>query len=69
MTSSATTQNHILGLGLAHPNICNLLEGVRGLVLHNDNRRTYMTWKNNRISKRSLDEGPVIMVYQKPERP
>ena len=51
LTSSANTQAHILGLGLVHPNICNLLEGARGLVLHNDNRRTYMTWENNRLSR------------------
>ena len=36
MTNSATTQTHILSLGLAHPNscpICDLLEFEKGLVL------------------------------------
>lgn len=57
--NSATIQTHIQGFQLAHPNIYlpiyDLLGCIKGLAL----------W--SQLSKRSFDEGPVLMVYKKPE--
>jgi hypothetical protein len=55
---------------LACPNIypiCELLEGMKGPVLQNQNCRISMTQGNNRMSERSLGEDPVLKVQQKPE--
>lgn len=66
MTRSALTQIHILDRGLAHTTSCTinvLLDCARGLVLWNDGSGILMTLGNNRISKRSFNEGPVMMLY------
>ena len=66
--SSATTQTHILGLGLAHSiiyPIFDLLECVKGLVLWNKNPRISMTRDNSTIAERSFGEGPVVTVCQR----
>lgn len=70
MTSSVTTQAHILGLELAHPNIYtiyDLLESVKGLVLQNGSHRVFMTWGSNTIFKRSFHESPVMVVCHRAE--
>ena len=70
LISSPTIQTYILGLGLSHPKsspIYALLECAKGPVPQNNNCRTYMTGAaTGRISD-SSDDGPVMMIYQKPE--
>ena len=63
-------QAHIQGFELVYPNIYSiydLLECVKGPVLRSHSHRISMTQGNSQVSKRSLGEGPVLMVYQKPE--
>ena len=43
-----------------------LLECMEGLVLLIQNYRISMAWGNNRISKRSLSEVPVLIEWPKP---
>lgn len=43
------------------------LEHMKGLALRNYGSRISRTQGNGRISQRSLSEGPVPMLYQKPE--
>ena len=65
LTNSATIQAQIQGFELAHPNIYpiyELLECMKGLVLQIQNYRISMTQGNNRISKRSPSEDPVLIV-------
>ena len=68
LTNSATTQAH--GFKLAQPTmhiIFELLEYVKGPVPLIQRCRISMTQGNNRITGRSPDEDPVLMVSQKPE--
>ncbi|KAL6087619.1 hypothetical protein STEG23_034499 [Scotinomys teguina] len=61
-------QTYILGLESAHPYSCliyDLLEREKELVLQTIATRS--SWGNSGISKRSFDEDPVMMVYQKSE--
>jgi hypothetical protein len=54
---------------LAHPKtytICEPLELIKGLVLLFQSCRISMTQGNNRITGRSQDEDPILMVSQKP---
>lgn len=72
LANSTTTQSHNQSSDLALPNlypICDLLEGVKGLVLWNHSRKISRSCGKSRISERSFGEGSVLMVYQKPERP
>ena len=65
LTNSATTQAQIQGFELAHPNIYpiyELLECMKGPVLQIQSCRISMTQGNNRISKRSPSEDPVLIV-------
>ncbi|KAL6057361.1 hypothetical protein STEG23_019256 [Scotinomys teguina] len=58
------------GYELPQPNIhsiCDLLEHVKGQVLHTQSYRIARTQGNNSISKGSRSEGPVSMVKQKPK--
>ena len=55
MTSSATSQTHILCPGLPHRNfypICGLLECTKELVLWSNNHRLSMTQGSSRISEK-----------------
>ena len=69
-SSQATTETHILNLGLAHSNIfpiCDLLKCVKGLVLQNNDCRIHIAWGNSRIPRRSDNsECPLIIVCQRP---
>lgn len=71
LTKSATTQTHIQGFHLAHPNICRICDlrewSLKGVVLCIYSCTIFITWGNSRISKRSFDEGPVLLVYQRPK--
>lgn len=52
LSSSATTETYILGLGLAHPNIYpiyDLLQHIEGLVLQNVSHTISMIWGNKRM--------------------
>ena len=64
LTSSDTSQAQIQGFELAHPNIYpinELLECMKVLVLQIQKYRIFMTQGNNRISKRSPSEVPVLI--------
>ncbi|KAL6035210.1 hypothetical protein STEG23_012045 [Scotinomys teguina] len=66
-TSSSTTQTHVLGLGLAHPNIypiCDLLEFMKGLVRQSDSHRISLTQGGNWIFERHF-----IYMYSVPSAP
>ncbi|MEJ1278319.1 hypothetical protein NN561_009241 [Cricetulus griseus] len=70
LVSSAITQAHIQGFELAHSNIysiCDLLERVKGVVLWNHSLGISMTQGNSRILEKTFCEGPVLMMYLKPE--
>lgn len=63
-TSLATTQTHIVDLGLVNHNIYpiyDLLENVKLLILQNNGLRD-----NNTMSKKSFGEGPVMLEWQSP---
>ena len=65
LTSSDTSQAQIQGFELAHPNIYpinELLVFTKGPALQIQNYRISMTQGNNRISKRSPSEVPVLIV-------
>ena len=53
------------GYKLAHASIhpvYDLLDHVKGLILQIQSCRSYMKQRNNRIPKRSLSYGPVLIV-------
>ena len=59
LTNSATTQTQV------HPNtypIYDLLDCVKGLVLQNQSCKISTTRGNNRISKMSPGEDPILIV-------
>jgi hypothetical protein len=65
LSISATTQAQIQDLVLAHPHIypiSELLEQVKGPLLQNQSYRICMTQVNNRISKKSPGEDPILRV-------
>lgn len=69
LTKSATTRPTFQAFESAQANIYpifDLWKHVRELALWNHSHRLSMTG-NNRLSKRSLSEGPVLMAYQKLE--
>ena len=67
MTSSATTQTYILGLGLVYiyP-LFDLLECTKGLVLWNNNLIISMTLGDRRLSEVRFIEFPEMVVCQRP---
>jgi hypothetical protein len=69
--SSATTRAQIQASELAQPNIYILiyewLGYVKEPVLLFQSFRVSMTEGNNRLTRRSPDEDPILMVSQKPE--
>lgn len=68
LTSSAAPQTQILDFELAHPNICPIWELVERMTGHEEHSfGISLTQDNSRISGSSFGEGPVLMVYQKPE--
>lgn len=69
---SASTEIHILVLRLVHPNIYHiydLLECTKRLILCNDSQKISLTLSNNRISRKSFSESPVMMVCQEARKP
>ena len=66
MINSAITQAHIQGFELAFP-INDLMKHMKELVLWNHSCRISMTPDSSRLSERSSAEGPVMIMYQKPE--
>ena len=70
LTSLDSSQAQIQGFELAHAStypIEELLECMKGSVLQIQNYRVSMTQGDNRISKRSPSEGPILIELQKPE--
>jgi hypothetical protein len=70
LTSSAATQAQIQDFELAHPKIYiiyELLGITKGLVLLIQNYRISMTQSNNRMTKRSPCEDPILIGPQNPE--
>ena len=64
MTNSATIHPQMQGFELACPNIYplyELLEHMKGPVLQNQSCKICMTQGNNRISKKSHSEDPVLI--------
>lgn len=65
MSSSDTIQAQIQGFELAHPNInsiCELLESMKGQVLHIQSYRISTTQGDSRVSKGSPSKFPVLIV-------
>lgn len=63
LTNSATTQAHIRGFELSHPNmftIYNFMMPVKGLVLWDHNIRISITQVNSSLSENKFNEGSVI---------
>lgn len=67
LTNLATIKAHIQGLELIHPNSYAIYDLLKGTILQIHNHRISMIWGNNKITERNLSEGPLLMVYQKPE--
>ena len=68
--SKRASPRQIPGFKLAHPKIyiiCELLEHMKGTVLLIQSFRIPMTWGNDRATRRSPGEEPILMVSQKPE--
>lgn len=65
LTCSDTSQAQIQGFELAHPNIYTidgLLECVNGSIPQNQNYRISITQGNNRMSRKSPNEEPVLLL-------
>lgn len=70
LTNSVTTETIIQYFESAHPNIYPIykwLECMKILVLKNHSLSISNTKGNSRIPKRSFNEDPVLIVYQKPK--
>lgn len=55
---------------MVHPNIypiCELLQCMKGQVLQNQSGRFSMTQSNDRITKKSASEDPILIVEKDPE--
>jgi hypothetical protein len=64
LTNSATIQAQIQGFELAHPNIYSiyeLLKHLKGWSYRTNAACVSMIQDNNRLSKRSLGQDPVLM--------
>ena len=61
MTGSATTQAQIQVFELILPNICELLELMKGLVLQIQSFRISMTQVNIRVARRNPGEDPELI--------